>query len=43
MKMPPVRKVETNVRSIGERIHELAVIVFIAAVILFLMIKIVFD
>jgi hypothetical protein len=43
MKRPPIRKVEVNVRSAGERIHELAVIVFITAVILFLMIKIVFD
>lgn len=43
MKKTPVREVNKGLRSFGERIHETAVIVFIAAIILFLMIKIVFD
>lgn len=34
---------EAEKRPIGERVHELVVIVFIAAIILFLMVKIVFD
>jgi hypothetical protein len=42
MKKSPVRKVNNELRSSGERIHELAVLVFIAAIILFLMTKIVF-
>jgi hypothetical protein len=40
MKRPPVKKVSQ--RSIMERIHEAVVIVFLAAVILFLMIRIIF-
>jgi hypothetical protein len=43
MRKAPIRKVEVNVRPLGERLHELAVIIFIAVVILFLMVKIVFD
>jgi len=41
MKRAPIKK--AKVRSIGEQIHELAVIIFIGAIILFLMVKIVFD
>ena len=41
MKKAPIKKVD--IRSIGERIHETVVILFITAVILFLMVKIVFN
>jgi hypothetical protein len=43
MKKSPVRKINRELRSKGEQIHETAVIVFIAAIILFLMTKIMFD
>ena len=43
MKRVPVRKVVSNIRPLGERVHELVVVVFISAIILFLMVKIVFD
>jgi|GEM_PF-4073799 hypothetical protein len=43
MKKSPVRKVNNQLRSKGEQIHETVVIVFIVAIILFLGTKIVFN